>query len=280
MENRTVSERKQLVEKSPKGLSVRGQSALLEINRSSLYYGPNGESKENLKLMYLMDNLYIKYPTYGVLRMQDELKELGNRVNHKRIRRLMRKMGLEAIYPKRNLSGLGKAEYIRPYLLRELKIVRPNQVWAIDITYIPMKNGFMYLTAVIDLYSRYIVGWRLSNSLEKENQTELIHDCIARHGNPEIINSDQGSQFTSKHWISVLGEYNIKVSMDGKGRAIDNVYIERFFRTIKQDYIYLNPAEDGLELYQGIKAYIHTYNHRRHQGINREKPINKYRKVA
>lgn len=256
-----------------KSLSHRRQCELLEINRSSLYYKPLGESAENLSIMRLIDRIHTEHPSFGVLRLQDELSEHNLFINHKRVRRLMRKMGIQAIYPKRNLSRLGKAEYIRPYLLRGLEVVRPNQVWAIDISYIPMKKGFMYLTAVIDLYSRYLVGWQLSNSLEAETQTELINDLVQRYGKPEIINSDQGSQYTSEQWISCLQDHQIKISMDGKGRATDNSFIERFFRSIKYDYIYLNPSETGVELYQGIKKYIEKYNNRKHQGVKRIKPI-------
>lgn len=279
MENRTVKERKSLVEKEH-SVSLRRQSELLEINRSSLYIKPLGESKENLDLMAQMDRLYTHDPTLGVLGMQDELLDLGWIVNHKRIRRLLRKMGVEAIYPKRNLSRLGKAKYIHPYLLRHLKIERPNQVWAIDITYIPMVNGFMYLTAVIDLYSRYIVGWQISNSLEKETQTELLTNCFRKHGKPEIINSDQGSQYTSEHWVSFLKENSVQISMDGKGRATDNAFIERFFRTLKQKYVYLYPPKNGSDLYQGTKNFMEYYNNRRHRGIQRNRPSQLYLKAA
>lgn len=275
-----MPERKALIDSNHKQLSTRRQCQLLDVNRSGLYAKPKGESELNLKLMRLLDEIYLDNPTYGVLRMQDELEEHGHWVNEKRVRRLMRKMGLEAIYPKKNLSKLGKAKYIHPYLLRHLKITRPNQVWAIDITYIPMRNGFMYLTAIIDLYSRYIIGWKLSNTLDKENQTALVNECIAEHGIPEIINSDQGSQFTCSHWVEMLKHFKIQISMDGKGRAIDNIYIERFFRTIKQDYVYLNPCDDGLELYKGIENYMLKYNHRKHQGIERVKPKNKYKQTA
>ncbi len=273
MENRTISQRKSMACKD-KNLSHRRQCDLLGVNRSSLYYKPLGESQENLLVMRLMDEIHMDNPAYGVLRMQDELAEHGLVVNHKRVRRLMRKMCINALYPKQNLSKLGKAKYIHPYLLRGLKITRPNQVWAIDISYIPMKKGFMYLTAVIDLYSRYLVGWQLSNSLEAETQTELINELIGLHGKPEIINSDQGSQYTSEQWISCLNHHQIKISMDGKGRATDNAFIERFFRSIKYDYIYLNPEKSGIHLYQGIKKYVNKYNNRKHQGIKRNKPIN------
>ena len=262
-------------------LSLRRQSELLAVSRSSLYYQPVGESEENLGLMKRMDRLFLHDPTLGVLGMQDELREEGFYYNVKRIRRLLRKMGIEAIYPKRNLSKLGQARYIHPYLLRNLQIERPNQVWAIDITYIPMRRGFMYLTAIIDVYSRYIVGWQVSNSLEKETQTTLLGSAIQEHGKPEIINSDQGSQYTCQHWIDTVKGQRIKVSMDGKGRATDNAFIERFFRTIKQKHIYLYPAEDGISLYRGIQGFIKRYNHRRrHQGIDRVKPSELYQKVA
>jgi putative transposase len=272
-------ERMQLVSKEEK-LSVRRQVSLLDLCRSSFYFKPLGESIENLELMRIMDKLYLEDPTLGVLGMQDELRDLNFHFNEKRIRRLLRKMGIEAIYPKRNLSKLGLAKYIRPYLLRGLSIERANQVWAIDITYIPMKNGFMYLTGIIDVYSRCIVGWQISNTLEKETQTELLHQAIAQHGKPEIINSDQGSQYTCALWNDTLSELGIKVSMDGKGRATDNAYIERWFRTLKQKQIYLYPASNGTELFEGVKKFVDKYNNRRHQGIGRKKPIELYQKAA
>lgn len=272
-----MSERVKLADNSD-ALSLRQQASLLSIHRSSLYYKPVGESEENLRLMHKMDELFLSDPTLGVLGMQDELGEIGLWYNEKRIRRLLRKMGIEPIYPKRNLSKLGKARYVRPYLLRGLVITRPNQVWAIDITYIPMKQGFMYLTAIIDLHSRFIVGWQLSNSLEKETQTEVVKAAIERYGKPEIINSDQGSQYTSEHWISFLKNEGIQISMDGKGRATDNAFIERFFGTIKRKHIYLYPAENGLDLYQGVERFIHRYNYeRRHQGIGRKRPDQLYK---
>lgn len=228
-----------------------------------------------------MDEYYLKHPSYGVLRMQDYLFQCSLIVNEKRVRRLLRLMGLMAIYPKRNLSKLGLAKYIRPYLLRNLKVERPNQIWAIDITYIPMANGFLYLTAVIDLYSRYVVGWGLSNSLDAESSHRVLKEAILVHGSPEIINSDQGSQFTCLAWISYLEKNNIKISMDGKGRAIDNVFIERLWRSVKYDYVYLWPANNGLELYNGLKEYFNHYNDELpHQGIGRKIPGNLYREVA
>lgn len=280
MENRTVKERKHLVDRNDKSMSMRRQCEILRVNRSSLYYNTLGESDENLELMMLMDRLFTSDPTLGVLGMQDELEEKGTRANTKRIRRLLRKMGIEAIYPKRNLSRLGQAKYVHPYLLRNIDIESPNHAWAIDITYIAMKKGFMYLTAIIDLYSRYIVGWQISNSLEKETQTELLASVIKKHGKPKIINSDQGSQYTCEHWVSFLKENGITISMDGKGRATDNAHIERFFRTLKWKHVYLHPAKDGLELYQGIEGFMNKYNNRKHQGIGRRKPCQLYQKAA
>lgn len=241
-------------------LSVRQKCELLDLNRSTLYYQPQPEKDENLECMKLMDAHYLDHPTYGVLQMQDMLREKGFAINHKRVRRLLRKMGLIAIYPKRNLSKLGQSEYIRPYLLKNLEINRPNQVWAIDITYIPMRKGFMYLTAIIDVYSRFVVGWGLYNNLEAANCLSVLKTAIQNYGKPEIINSDQGSQFTSVLWTEYVENENITISMDGKGRAIDNIFIERLWRTLKQDYIYLSPAEDGRELYLGIKEFFRQYN--------------------
>jgi len=248
-----VNQRRNSVDPSH-SLSIRHQCELLDVARSTVYYKGVGESDENLRLMAAMDRLFTGDPTLVVLGMQDELAEIGMRYNSKRFRRLLRKMGVEPIYPKRNLSRLGHAKYVHPYLLRELKITRPNQVWAIDITYIPMKRGFMYLSAIIDLYSRFIVGWQLSNSLEKENQTTLLREAIKRYGSLEMMNSDQGPQYTCAHWVETLREYTIRISMDGKGRATNNAFIERWFRTIKQKYIYLNPPQTGLSLFHGIRS--------------------------
>lgn len=262
-------------------LSTRRQCDILSVHRSGLYYKPQGEKQENLEIMRIMDEHYLKHPTAGVIRMQDLLFSLSIVANHKRVRRLLRLMGLMAIYPKRNLSKLGLSKYIRPYLLKGLKIERPNQVWAIDITYIPMKKGFLYLTAIIDLYSRYIVGWGISNTLDAEASLSVMKQAIKEHGKPEIINSDQGSQFTCEDWIELMTTEGILISMDGKGRAIDNIFIERFWRSLKYDYVYLNPANNGLELYQGLKEYFNYYNNElHHQGIGRRIPVELYKPAA
>jgi len=262
-------------------ISIRHQCELMDLQRSNVYYEPVGESQENLEVMRLMDEHYLDHPTHGVLQMQDFLFLYGFVVNHKRVRRLLRKMGMMAIYPKRNLSRLGNAKYIKPYLLKGMKVIRPNQVWAIDITYIPMARGFMYLTAIIDIYSRYVVGWDVFNSLDAENSLVVLKHAIDQHGKPEIINSDQGSQFTCALWTEYLEGENILISMDGKGRAIDNIFIERLWRTVKQDYVYLHPATNGSELYSGLKDFFLYYNTKKtHQGIGRVSPEKLYNQAA
>lgn len=260
---------------------MRRQCTLLGLTRSSLYYRPVGEKPENLEMMRKMDEEFIEHPSKGVEGMVDFLCGLGLIVGPKRVRRLLRKMGVMAIFPKRNLSKLGLARYIHPYKLRKLEITHSNHVWCIDITYIPMKQGFLYLTAIIDVYSRYIVGWGLSNSLDGEHSLKVLRKAIADYGRPEILNSDQGSQFTREAWIEYLNNQEIEISMDGRGRCLDNIWIERLWRTIKQEYIYLNPAEDGKSLHKGLKRYIGYYNNRRtHQSLERMKPADWYEYAA
>ncbi len=275
-----MTERLQMVNRK-EPLSIRRQCDLVSVSRGSFYYKPLGETEENLHIMRLMDEHYMERPSEGVIRMRDFLFTLGIVANHKRIRRLLRLMGIMAIYPKKNLSRLGQAKYIRPYLLRDLKITRPNQVWAIDITYIPMPKGFLYLTAIIDVYSRYVVGWGISNSLDASCSLNVMKEAIQRYGKPEIINSDQGSQFTCHEWIELLEKEGIQISMDGKGMAIDNIFIERFWRSVKWDYVYIKVPADGLELYNGLKDYIDYYNNRLcHQGIDHQIPAIRYKSVA
>jgi len=275
-----MKERKLLIDPTHQ-ISIRIQCILLGIPRGGLFYKALGESEENLEIMRLMDEYYLAHPSYGVLRMQDHLLSKGFIVNEKRVRRLLRLMGLMAIYPKRNLSKLGLAKYIRSYLLKGLKVIRPNQAWAIDITYIPMTKGFLYLTAIIDLYSRYVVGWGLSNSLDANSSHRVLKDAILVNGKPGIINSDQGCQFTCYEWIDHLDNEDIQISMDGKGRALDNIFIERLWRSVKYDYVYLCPANDGMELFKGLKQYFYHYNNElTHQGIGRNIPVSLYKQVA
>ena len=271
---------KKIVSPRPE-ISKRRQCKLLGINRSSLYYTPVEESEENLEIMRKMDEEFLEHPTKGVESMVDFLFALGFIVGPKRVRRLLRKMNIMAIYPKRNLSKLGKAKYVHSYKLRKLEFTHSNQVWSIDISYIPMEQGFMYLAAIIDVYSRYIVGWGLSNSLDGEHSLKVLREAIGKFGKPDIVNSDQGSQFTCKAWIEYLQDQKITISMDGRGRCLDNIWIERFWRTIKQEYIYLNPAENGKVLYKGIKKYMDYYNNQRtHQSLDRLTPFAWYEYAA
>ncbi|AFL83016.1 transposase [Belliella baltica DSM 15883] len=270
-----MKDRATLVCSDYKGLSIRKQCEVLEVPRSSLYYKPKGENEINLKLMGIMDRHLTDHPTEGVVSMVYLLTGLGFVVGPKRIRRLFRLMGRETLYRRKNLTKSGLREYIRPYLLRNLKIERPNQVWVTDITYIPMQKGFMFLTAVMDVYSRRILSWGISNSQDAKWCKQVIEEAIRENGKPEIVNSDQGSQYTSALWINYLEGLDIKVSMDGKGRALDNVYIERFWKSIKYDYIYLNPSEDGYDLLKGVKWYIEYYNQKVHH-TTREKPGERY----
>jgi len=257
-------------------LSLRKQCTLLNLPRSSYYYTPKGESQENLMIMELMDKHILEEPTAGVLTMQSVLKDQSISASYERVRRLMRKANIRPIYPRRHLTSLGKNKYIHPYLLKDLEINKPNQVWEIDITYVPMQYGFMYLTAIIDVYSRFIVGWGLSNSLDAQSSLQVVREAVETHGKPEILNSDQGVQFTCKEYIDYLKDQSITISMDGKGRALDNIYIERFWRTIKYQHIYLNPVN----LYIGIKKWMNRYHNRDHQGIERKKPINIFHYAA
>jgi putative transposase len=273
-----MSSLRSMIDCQEEELSIRDQCKLLGVNRSSLYYETVGESSENIEVMNLMDIHFMENPTYGVLQMQDYLRDKGFSINIKRIRRLLRKMGIMAIYPQRNLSKMLEAKYIHPYLIRNMTIDHRNQVWAIDITYIPMAKGFMYLTAIIDIYSRYVVGWGLSNTLAADASIKVLNDAILTHGKPEIVNSDQGSQFTCEKWVKTLNDYDISISMDGRGRALDNIYIERLWRTVKRDYVYLNPAEDGWELFKGLQIFFNKYNYKKHhQGISREIPYERYK---
>lgn len=264
-----------LLQHRSKKLSLRRQCELLCINRSRVYYKAVEEKPENLKMMNIMDRHLVKHPTEGIRSMVTLMREKGYPVGRKRIRRLFRLMGHQTIYRRKNLTKMGQKEFIKPYLLRDLAITRPNQVWSTDITYIPMKQGFMYLTAIIDVYSRKILGWSISNSLGAQWCLQLLQNTIQTHGKPEIINSDQGSQYTCYGWTHFNVDAGIKISMDGKGRALDNVWIERFWKSLKYDYVYLHPAEDGFDLYEGIQKHIEHYNNKTHQTIN-QKPNLKY----
>ena len=251
--------RKAMVEKGHPQLSVSRQCDLMEIHRSGLYYSPVPESEENLLLMRLIDEQYYKTPFYGIRKVTAWLQALGYRVNRKRVRRLMGIVGWRTIFREMRTS------------------IAAKQVWAMDISYIPMKSGFMFLTAIIDLHSRYVVHWSISNTMTAEWCAHVLEDAIRMHGKPTIFNTDQGSQFTSDVFTGVLLGHEIQISMDGKGRAIDNIFIERLWRSVKYEDIYINCYEDGLALYKGMEAYFDFYNQERpHQSLDYETPAMRY----
>jgi putative transposase len=261
-------------------LSVRRQCELLGLSRSSLYYEPAGETLEDLRLMRLIDEQYTACPFYGSRRMTAWLVEQGEEVNRKRVQRLMRVMGLEAIYPKPRLSAAGKGHRIYPYLLRDVKVVRPDQVWSTEITYVPMASGFMYLAAVIDWFSRYVIAWRLSNTLDGSFCLEMLDEAL-RGGRPEVFNTDQGVQFTATAFTGTLESAGVAVSMDGRGRALDNVFVERLWRSVKYEDIYLRSYEAVPELHRGLARYFAFYNDERlHQSLDYRTPAAVYRDVS
>ena len=241
-------------------LSLVKQCDTLALARSGLYYQPRPDSDADLKLMRLIDEIHLNRPFLGVRRITDALHALGHRVNRKRIQRLMRKMGIQAIYPRPNLSKRNTQHKVYPYLLRGLKIKRPNQVWATDITYIPMNKGFVYLTVIMDWYSRRILSWRLSNSLDSSFCVDALEEALYRYGKPEIFNSDQGSQYTSDAFTDVLKAHDIRISMDGKGAWRDNVFVERLWRSVKYEEVYLNAYESMQHAKSRLSNWIDFYN--------------------
>jgi putative transposase len=277
---RPAAERRKMVERKPTAkLSVSRQCGLLGLHRSGLYYRPVGESKLNLQLMRLMDEHYLLHPEKGAIRMHTWLtKDKGFQVNQKRVERLYYDvMGLRAILPGPHTSKRHKDHKVFPYLLRDLEITKCNQVWATDITYIPLEKGFMYLCAIIDLNSRYVVNWSLSNSMEAEWCKQVYEEAVAMHGNPDILNTDQGSQFTAEDFTAAVLGSGARLSMDGKGRATDNAFIERLWRSVKYEKLYPNPVNDGMDLYGQLEDYFDYYNHeRRHSTIHDEIPAERY----
>jgi putative transposase len=262
-----IEQRRGLIDPADTGLSIREQCELLGVGRSSWYYRPVGESAENLELMRLLDEQYTRTPYYGVERMRAWLRRGGWEVNPKRVRRLLRLMGLEAIYPKPKLSRPGEGHTIYPYLLRDVKVEQVNQVWSADITFIRMARGWLYLVAVMDWFSRYVLSWRLSASLEEDFCVEALREAL-RLGPPEIFNTDQGSQFTGAAFTGELGRAEVRISMDGRGRALDNVFVERLWRTVKYEEVYLKDYQAFGEAQQGLRRYFRHYNQERlHQAL-------------
>jgi putative transposase len=265
-----------LIEPQDSTFSLRKQCELLGLNRSSLYYQPVGENAENLNLMRLLDEQYTRTPYYGVLRMVAYLRSLGHLVNVKRVRRLLRIMGLDAVYQKPNTSQPNGANPIYPYRLRGLSIERCDQVWSTDITYVRLAAGFVYLMAVIDWYSRYVLGWAISTTLDADFCIEAV-DRILESRQCEIFNTDQGAQFTTPRFTQPLLDKGIQVSMDGRGRALDNIFVERLWRTVKYEYVYLQEIQSVHEVRLGLQDFFHFYNHERfHQSLDYRTPAQVY----
>ena len=266
-----------MIDPADRKLSISRQCRLLKLNRSTFYYKKRPIKSMDLKLMKLIDEQYLKIPSWGSRSMRNHLRRLGYKVNRKRVQRLMRIMGLEAIYPKPKTSRPHPGHKVYPYLLRGVTIDRPNQVWAADITYIPMSRGFMYLVAVMDWHSRKILSWRLSNTLEADFCVEAVEDAISQHGTPEVFNTDQGAQFTSQAFTNLLKDHDIKISMDGRGRVLDNIFIERLWWTLKYQYLYLWSFDNGSQLRQGLDQWFHFYNQERsHQALDNLTPDEVY----
>jgi putative transposase len=258
-------------------LSIGRQCELLGLCRSSFYYEPATETREDLRLMRLLDEQYTAQPVYGSRRMTAWLRRQGHPVNRKRVQRLLRLMGLEAVYPRPKLSAPGPGHKVFPYLLRGVPIGRVDQVWSTDITYVPLTSGFMYLAAVIDWYSRYVLAWRLSNTLDGSFCLDMLDEAL-RRGKPEVFNTDQGVQFTAEAWTSRLLSAGVAVRMDGRGRCLDNVFVERLWRTVKYEDVYLRGYETVPELRGGLGRYFPFYNEERlHQALDYRTPGEVYR---
>jgi putative transposase len=266
-----------MIEPAHPSLSIRRQCELIGLNRSSYYLEPTGESPFNLQLMRLIDEQYVRTPFYGYPKMTVTLQQQGYAVNRKRIARLMQLMGIQALVPKRNLSQPAPDHKIYPYLLRHVTITHPYQVWSTDITYVPLRQGFMYLVAVIDWFSRYVLAWQLSNTLEGSFCLAAL-DLALSQGKPEIFNTDQGAQFTAEVFTGRLEMAHIAVSMDGRGRALDNIFVERLWRTVKYEDIYLKDYDSVPALQQGLQDYFQFYNHvRPHQSLAYRTPAEVHR---
>ena len=273
----SASRRKTMVQEDHAKLSIVRQCKLLKLSRSGFYYRSSGETAYNLGLMREIDKAALEWPFFGVRQMSRYLRNLGYQVGVKRVRRLMRLMGIEAIYQKRRTTIPEQKSKRYPYLLRDLKITASNQVWCSDITYIPMRKGFMYLIAIMDWHSRKVLSWRLSNTMDTDFCVAALEEALGKYGKPNIFNTDQGSQFTSDAFTGMLAENGVAISMDGRGRWMDNVFIERLWRSLKYEEIYLHAYETGIEARQGIKKWMDFYNQiRPHSSLGGETPDSYY----
>ena len=270
-------ERKAMIVPDRPGLSLSRQCRLLSISRSSFYYTPRGESPENLVLMRRIDEMFLRYPFFGSRQMVRQLRRDGVRAGRHRVRRLMRLMGLEAIYQAPKTSAPHPAHRIYPYLLRNVAVDRPDHVWCADITYIPVRRGFLYLVAIMDWATRHVLAWRLSNTMDARFCIEALNEALAEYGKPEIFNTDQGSQFTSLDFIGVLKDATIAISMDGRGRCMDNIFIERLWRSLKYEAVYLHEMTDGFAAERVIGEWIAFYNTERpHSALDGATPAEAY----
>jgi putative transposase len=266
-----------MVEPDNPDLSIAAQCRLLSISRSGYYYAPVAENGATLALMAVIDQVFMDCPWYGSRQMARHLQRMGHSVGRRRARRLMTKMGLAAIYQRPRTSDPHPEHRIYPYFLRDLAIVRPNQVWCADVTYLPMRRGFLYLVAIMDWATRKVLAWRISNTMDAGFCVEALQDAMARYGKPEIFNTDQGSQFTSHAFTSVLREAEVRISMDGRGRWMDNVFIERLWRSVKYECVYLHAFETGSELRAGLARWFTYYNHHRpHSALAGRTPAEAY----
>jgi putative transposase len=279
----SIAEKRSCIDPGHKSLSTVRQCELIELPRSS-YYRKSFLSKEpdkNLTLMRLIDEEYTKHPFYGTRKMRDYLRRQGYKMNRKRVQRLMRKMGLQSIAPKPNTSAAHPDHKKYPYLLRNLEIICPDQVWCSDITYIPLPGGFVYLTAVMDWYSRFVLSWEISVTMDSSFCVSALESAFRRYGRPEIFNTDQGSQYTSNDFTSTVLDNDVLISMDGKGRFIDNIFIERLWRTVKYEEVYLKEYTCVEELIKSLKVYFDFYNNERpHAGLEGRTPAETYWECA
>jgi putative transposase len=266
-----------MIDPSESKMSVASQCRVFNVSRSGYYYKSKPISAQDLKLMRLIDEHYLNHPSAGSRSMSNHLRRLGYRINRKKVQRLMRLMGIEAVYPKPKTSRPHPQHKVYPYLLRGLSIERPNQVWATDITYIPMSRGFMYLVAIMDWHSRKVLSWRISNTLDTEFCIEALSEALSRFGRPEIFNTDQGAQFTATAFTDVLKSHQVQISMDGRGRVQDNIFIERLWWSLKYQYLYLWSFDDGAALRKGLDQWFDFYNSERsHQSLDNKTPDEVY----
>lgn len=276
-----LSNKKSLIDSKHESLTISEQCKILNISRSSYYNEPVGLNTQDIKILHKIDEIYTDASFYGYRRIHMQLKEYGFKIGVNRVLKYMNILGIQAIFPKKKrLTSIKNHEHkIYPYLLKDIEINRANQVWSGDITYIRTAKGFVYLAAVIDWYTKSILSWKVSNSMDTILATDVLQDAISKYGTPEIFNTDQGSQYTSYYHTDILKQNNIKISMNGKGRSIDNITIERFFRTLKYENVYITDYQSIKELKQGISSYIHFYNHNRfHSALGYDKPMNVYLK--